>query len=65
MCTGLIATGSCRGLTFTLVTLALAAIWLDELWPQGGPALTFILPAMAFSRRHRVAVGICAWGETG
>jgi len=35
-------------LAFALVSLALAAIWLNQLWPQGCPALTFILPAMAF-----------------
>ena len=48
MCTGLIATGSCRRLAFAVVGLALAAIWLNQLWPQRCPALTFILPAMAF-----------------
>ena len=48
MCTGLIASGSCRRLAFALVTLPLAAIWLNQLWPQKCPALTFILPAVAF-----------------
>ena len=48
MCTGLIATGSCRRLAFAVVGLALAAMWLNQLWPQRFPALTFILPAMAF-----------------
>ncbi|HVM46728.1 MAG TPA: ion channel [Candidatus Acidoferrum sp.] len=48
MCTGLIATGSCRRLVFAVVGLALAAIWLNQLWPQRCPTLTFILPAMAF-----------------
>jgi len=48
MCTGLIASGSCPRLAFALVSLVLAAIWLNQLWPQGCPALTFILPAMAF-----------------
>ena len=48
MCTGLIASGSCRRLAFALVSLALAAIWLNQIWPQKCPALTFILPAMAF-----------------
>ena len=48
MCTGLIASGSCRRLAFALVSFALAAIWLNQLWPEKCPALTFILPAMAF-----------------
>lgn len=48
MCTGLIATGSCRGLGFALVSLPLAAIWLNQVWPQKCPAFTFILPAIAF-----------------
>jgi len=48
MCTGLIATGSRRRLVFAVVGLALAAIWLNQLWPQRCPTLTFILPAMAF-----------------
>jgi len=48
MCTGLIASGSCRRLAFALVSVALAAIWLNQLWPQECPALTFILPAVAF-----------------
>jgi len=48
MCTGLIASGSCPRLAFALVSLALAAVWLNQLWPGGCPALTFILPAMAF-----------------
>jgi hypothetical protein len=48
MCTGLIASGSRRRRTFALVSLALAAIWLNQLWPRGCPALTFVLPAMAF-----------------
>ena len=48
MCTGLIASGSCRGLAFALVSFALTAIWLNQIWPQKCPALTFILPAIAF-----------------
>lgn len=48
MCTGLIATGSCRRLAFALVSLPLAAIWLNQIWPQKCPAFTFILPAIAF-----------------
>ena len=48
MCTGLIASGSCRRLAFALVSLALAATWLNQIWPQKCPALTFILPAIAF-----------------
>jgi len=48
MCTGLIASGSCRRLAFALVSLPLAAIWLNQIWPQKCPALTFILPAIAF-----------------
>jgi hypothetical protein len=48
MCTGLLASGSRRRLTFSAVSLALAAMWLNQLWPQKCPALTFILPAMAF-----------------
>ena len=48
MCTGLIASGSCRRLAFALVSFPLAAIWLNQIWPQKCPALTFILPAIAF-----------------
>jgi len=48
MCTGLIATGSRRRLAFALVSFALGAIWLNQIWPQKCPALTFILPAIAF-----------------
>ncbi len=48
MCTGLIASGSRRRLAFALVSFALAAIWLNQIWPQKCPALTFILPAIAF-----------------
>ena len=48
MCTGLIASGSRRRLAFALVSFALAATWLNQLWPQKCPALTFILPAIAF-----------------
>ena len=48
MCTGLIASGSRRSLAYVLVSFTLAAIWLNQLWPQECPALTFILPAMAF-----------------
>jgi hypothetical protein len=48
MCTGLIASGSRRRLAFALVSFALAAIWLNQLWPRACPALTFILPGMAF-----------------
>jgi hypothetical protein len=47
MCMGLIASGSCPRLAFALVSFALAAIWLNLLWPRECPALTFILPAMA------------------
>lgn len=48
MCTGLTASGSRRRLTVTLVSFPLAAIWMNELWPRTCPALTFILPGMAF-----------------
>lgn len=48
MCTGLLASGSRRRLTAGAVSLAVAAIWLNQLWPQKCPALTFVLPAMAF-----------------
>lgn len=48
MCTGLIASGSCRGLALALVSFAFAAIWLNQLWPERCPALTFLLPAVAF-----------------
>ena len=48
MCTGLVATGSCRRLALALMSLPLAAIWLNQLWPQKCSALTFILPAIAF-----------------
>ena len=48
MCTGLLASGFRRRLTFPTVSLALAAIWLNQLWPTNCPALTFIVPAMAF-----------------
>ena len=48
MCTGLIASGSRRRLAYGLVSFALAAIWLNQLWPQKCPALTFILPAITF-----------------
>ncbi len=48
MCTGLIASGSRRKLAFSLVSFALAAIWLNQLWPQEYLALTYLLPAMAF-----------------
>jgi hypothetical protein len=48
MCTGLRASGSRRRLTFFALSLALAAIWLNQLWPQKCPGLTFILPAVAF-----------------
>lgn len=48
MCTGLTASGSRRKLTFALGSLALCAIWLNQLCPQRCPALTFILPAMTF-----------------
>ena len=34
MCTGLIASGSCRRLAFALVSFALAAIWLNQIWPR-------------------------------
>ena len=47
MCMGLNASGSCPRLAFALVSFALAAIWLNLLWPRACPALTFILPAMA------------------
>ena len=48
MCTGLVATGSRHRLTFALVSFAIGAIWLHQVWPQRCPALTFILAAMAF-----------------
>ena len=48
MYTGLIAIGSRQRLAFALVTSALAAVWLNQLWPRVYPALTFILPEMAF-----------------
>ena len=48
MCTGLIASGSRRRLALALVSVALAATWLNQIWPQKCPALTFILPAIAF-----------------
>ena len=48
MCTGLLASGSRRRLTVAAMSLALSTIWLNQLWPQKCPALTFILPAMAF-----------------
>ena len=48
MCTGLIASGSRRRLAFALVSFPLVAIWLNQLWPRTCPALTFILPGMAF-----------------
>ncbi len=48
MCTGLIASGSRRRLAFALVSFVLAATWLNQLWPRAYPALTFILPGMAF-----------------
>ncbi len=48
MCTGLIASGSRRRPAFALVSFALAAIWLNQIWPKRCPALTFILPAIAF-----------------
>jgi len=48
MCTGLIASGSHRRLAFALVSFVLAAIWLNQLWPRTCPALTFILPEIAF-----------------
>src|SRR5271165_6503504 len=46
MCTGLIASGSRRRLAFGLVSFALAAIWLNQLWSLACPDLTFILPGM-------------------
>src|SRR5262249_37820021 len=48
MCTGLVASGSRRRLGFGLVSLVLPAIWLNQFWPQNFPALTFVLPGMAF-----------------
>ncbi len=48
MCTGLVASGSRRRLGFVLVSMVLAAIWLNQFWPQKCPTLTFIVPAMAF-----------------
>ena len=48
MCTGLIASGSRRTLAFALASLPVTAIWLNQIWPQKCPALTFILPAIAF-----------------
>jgi hypothetical protein len=35
-------------LAFALVSLAVAAKWLNQLWPQECPALAFVLPSMAF-----------------
>ncbi len=48
MCTGLIASGSRRRLAFAQVSFALVAIWLNQLWPQACPTLTFFLPGMVF-----------------
>ncbi len=48
MCTGLVASGSRRRLAFALASFALAAIWLNQLWPRVCPTLIFILPGMAF-----------------
>ena len=48
MCTGLVASGSRRRLAFALASFALAAMWLNQLWPIVCPALLFILPGMAF-----------------
>ena len=48
MCTGLIASGSCRKLAFALASLALTATWMNQFWPQKYSALTFILPAIGF-----------------
>ena len=48
MCTGLIASGYRRRLAFALVSFALAAMWLNQFWPNRCPALTFLLPATAF-----------------
>ncbi len=48
MCTGLIASGSRHRLALGLASFALVAIWLNQLWPQKYPELTFILPAIAF-----------------
>jgi voltage-gated potassium channel Kch len=48
MCTGLIASGARRRFPLALGSFALAATWLNQLWPRQCPALTFILPAIAF-----------------
>jgi hypothetical protein len=51
MCTGLIASRARRKtnqLAFGLASIALAARWLNHLWPAECPAVTFIVPAMAF-----------------
>jgi len=48
MCTGLLASGSCRRLALALASIPVAAIWLNQFWPQKYPALTFTLPAVAF-----------------
>jgi len=51
MCTGLVASGSRRRtnrLALSLVSLAVTAHWLNQLWPQRCPALAYMLPAMAF-----------------
>jgi voltage-gated potassium channel len=51
MCTGLIASRARRKtnqLAVGLVSIALVARWLNHLWPGDCPAVTFILPAIAF-----------------
>jgi hypothetical protein len=48
MFTGLIASGSRRRLALGLMSFALTATWLNQIWPTRCPALTFILPGLAF-----------------
>jgi len=48
MCTGLMAIGCRRRLPLGLGSFALCAIWLNQLWPEQYPSLTFILPGLAF-----------------
>lgn len=51
MCTGLVASGCRRWiyrLAFTLVSITLTALWLNQIWPQQCPALAHMLPAIAF-----------------
>jgi len=48
MCTGLTASGSRGRLTVALGSFALAATWLNQLWPQQCPALMLMVSALAF-----------------